>query len=36
MQGEDFYDTPMAYFEWVVQERFGMTIEELCALPVGE
>jgi hypothetical protein len=31
-QGEDFYDKPMAYFEQLVQERFGMSIDELYAL----
>ena len=34
--GEDFYDKPLAYFEQVVWERFGMSIDELYALPVGE
>ena len=32
-QGEDFYDKPLAYFEQLVQERFGMSIDELYALP---
>jgi len=35
-QGEDFYDKPLAYFEQAVQERFGMSIDELYALPVGD
>jgi len=35
-QGEDFYDKPLEYFEQGVQKRFGMSIEELYALPVGE
>lgn len=33
-QGEDFYDKPIATFEQLAQERFGMSIEELYALPV--
>jgi hypothetical protein len=33
-QGEDFYDKPLAYFEQLVQERFGMSIEELYTLPI--
>lgn len=32
-QGADFYDKPIAYFEQLVQERFGMSIDELYALP---
>ncbi len=32
-QGEDFYDKPLAYFEQLVQERFGMSVDELYALP---
>ena len=32
-EGEDFYDKPMAYFEQLVQDRFGMSIDELYALP---
>lgn len=32
-QGDDFYDKPLAYFEQLVQERFGMSVEELYALP---
>jgi len=32
-EGEDFYDKPMSCFEQLVQERFGMSIEELYALP---
>ncbi len=32
--GKELYDKPIAYFEQVVQERFGMSIEELYALPV--
>jgi hypothetical protein len=32
-QGDDFYDKPLAYFEQFVQERFGMSIQELYALP---
>ena len=35
MQGEDFYDTMMAYFEQLAQELLGMTTEELYALPTG-
>jgi hypothetical protein len=33
---KELYDKPLAYFEQVVQERFGMSIDELYALPVGE
>ncbi len=33
-QGKDFYDKPIARFERLVQERFGMSIEELYALPI--
>ncbi len=32
-QGDEFYDMPLAYFEQFVQERFGMSIAELYALP---
>lgn len=32
-EGEGFYDKPMACFEQLVQERFGMSIDELYALP---
>ena len=32
-QGNEFYDKPLAYFEQFVRERFGMSIEELYALP---
>ena len=32
-EGEDYYGKPMAYFEQLVQERFGMSIDELYALP---
>lgn len=32
--GEDFYEKPLAYFEQLVQERFGMSIKELYALPI--
>jgi hypothetical protein len=32
-QGDDFYGKPLAYFEQLVQERFGMSIDELYALP---
>ena len=32
-QGEDFYDKPLAYLKQLVQERFGMSIDELYALP---
>ena len=31
--GEDFYGKPMVAFEQLVQERFGMSIDELYALP---
>lgn len=33
-QGEDFRAKPMARFEQVVQEHFGMSIDELYALPI--
>lgn len=33
-QGEDFYEKPLAWFEQVVQEHFGMSIDELYALPI--
>jgi len=32
-QGEDFRGKPMTHFEQLVQERFGMSIDELYALP---
>lgn len=32
-QGDDFYGKPLAYFEQLIQERFGMSIDELYALP---
>lgn len=35
-QGKELYHKPLAYFEQVVQGRFGMGIDELYALPVGE
>lgn len=35
-QDEAFYDKPLTYFEQVVQDRFGMSIDELYALPEGE
>ena len=31
--GDEFYVKPLAYFEQFVQDRFGMSIEELYALP---
>lgn len=31
--GDEFYDKPLAYFEQFTQERFGMSIDELYALP---
>ncbi len=33
-QGNDFYGKPLAYFEQLVQERFGMSVDELYALPI--
>ncbi len=33
-QGEDFYEKPIAYFEQLLQERFGMSIAALYALPI--
>ena len=33
-QDEDFHDKPLTHFEQLVQERFGMSIEELYLLPV--
>ena len=35
-QGKETYLKALPYFEQVVQDRFGMTMEELYALPVGE
>ena len=35
-QGKELYYKPLEYFEQWVQERFGMSIDELYALPVGE
>ncbi len=35
-QGNELYDKPLAHFEQVVQARFGLTIAELYALPLGE
>jgi hypothetical protein len=32
-QGDDFYHKPLAYFELFVQERFGMSVNDLYALP---
>lgn len=32
-QGDDFYDKPLTYFEQLAQERFGMSVDELYALP---
>ncbi len=32
--GKELYDKPLNYFEKVVQDRFGMSINELYALPV--
>jgi hypothetical protein len=33
-QGEDFRTKPLAHFEQLVQERFGMSVDELYALPI--
>lgn len=33
-QGEDFRTKPLAHFEQLVQERFGMSVAELYALPI--
>ncbi len=35
-QGKEVYYQPLEYFEQVVQERFGMSVDELYALPTGE
>ena len=35
-QGKETYLKALPYFEQVVQDRFGMTVEELYALPVGD
>lgn len=32
-EGKDFYAKPLEYFKQLVQDRFGMSIEELYALP---
>ena len=33
-QGEDFYEKPMAYFEQLIQERFGVSVDELYKMPI--
>lgn len=33
-QGKELYYKPLEYFEQVVQERFGMSVDELYALPI--
>lgn len=33
-QDKDFYDKPLAYFEQLVKERFGLSIKELYKLPI--
>lgn len=33
-QGDDFYGKPLAYFEQVTRERFGMSVNELYALSI--
>lgn len=35
-KGKELYDKPIAYFEQAVQERFGMSIDGLYALPAGK
>ncbi len=35
-QGKELYYKPLEYFDQVVQERFGMSIDELYALPAEE
>jgi hypothetical protein len=35
-EGKETYHKPIPYFEQVVQESIGMSIEELYALPAGE
>ena len=35
-EDKELYYKPLAYFERVVQERFGMSIDELYTLPIGE
>jgi len=35
-QGDGFADKPLANFEQFVQERFGMSVDELYGLPVGK
>lgn len=32
--GKELYHKPLTYFEKVVQERFGMSVDELYALSV--
>lgn len=32
-QGDGFYGKPLAYFEQLAQERFGMSVDKLYALP---
>lgn len=33
-EGDDFYGEPLAYFDQLAQERFGMSIGDLYALPI--
>ena len=33
-QGDDFYEMPLLQFQQVVQEYFGLTVEELYQLPI--
>ncbi len=35
-KGKELYDWAPSYFEQVVKERFGLTLDELYALPVGK
>ena len=35
-KGKELYYKPLVYLEQVVQDRFGMRVDELYALPVGE
>lgn len=35
-QGKDLYNKPLVYFMQVVQDHFGMSIDDLYALPMGE
>lgn len=33
-KSKELYDKPLVDFEQVVQERIGVSVDELCALPI--